>query len=173
MTHDSDATANSVAEGAGNGSTLGITAFAAEPNGAASTYSLIADTSLGGFTINAVTGVVTIADATKIDFETAAGHSYGITVQATNGAQTTSQAFTIAVADVAPSTPVDSNAGANTAWLPNTSRFVQERRPFSVQQGRGSRRWSEARLSRNSTAIPGTPQAHASKSREERGLRAP
>ena len=111
---DSDATANSVAEGAGNGSTLGITAFAAEPNGAASTYSLIADTSLGGFTINATTGVVTVADATKIDFETAPGHAYSVTVQATNGAQTTSQAFTIAVADVAPATPVDSNAGANT-----------------------------------------------------------
>ena len=79
------------------------------------TYSLTGDTSGGGFTINATTGVVTVADPTKIDFESSgAGHAYTVTVQASDGTLTSSQTFTIAVTDVAPSTPVDANAAANT-----------------------------------------------------------
>ena len=78
------------------------------------TYSLTGDNSGGGFTINAATGVVTVADSSKINFETAAGHAYTVTVQASDGTLTSSQTFIIAVTDVAPSTPVDSNAAANT-----------------------------------------------------------
>src|SRR5439155_259851 len=72
------------------------------------------DTSGGGFKINPTTGVVTIADPSKIDFESAAGHSYSITVQASDGTLTSSQSFTIGVSDVAPSTPTDSNVATNT-----------------------------------------------------------
>lgn len=111
---DGNAAANTIAEGAANGSTVGITASAVDPNGPATTYSLIGDTSLGGFTINTATGVVTVADANKINFETAPGHAYSVTVQATSGAQTTSQAFSIGVTDVAPATPTDSNGAADT-----------------------------------------------------------
>ena len=112
---DGNAAANSVAEGAAVGTTVGITASAVDPSGPATTYSLIGDTSAGGFTINASTGVVSIANSSKIDFESSgAGHSYNITVQASNGVQTTSQAFTIGVTNVAPSTPADSNGAANT-----------------------------------------------------------
>src|SRR6202022_2621706 len=59
-------------------------------------------------------GVVAGNDPTKIDYETAAGHAYSITVQASDGALTSSQVFTIGVTDVAPSVPVDSNGSANT-----------------------------------------------------------
>jgi large repetitive protein len=111
---DTNAAANSVAEGAANGSTVGITASAIDPNGPATTYSLTGDTSSGGFTINAATGVVTVADGTKINFESAPGHAYTITVQANDGLQTTSQSFTVGVTDVAPSTPLDLNGAANT-----------------------------------------------------------
>ncbi len=111
---DSDAAADTVAEGAAAGTTVGVTASSTDPNGPAVTYSLISDTSGGGFTINSTTGVVTVADPTKIDYETAAGHAYTVTVQSSDGTLTTSQPFTIAVTDVAPSTPVDSNAAANT-----------------------------------------------------------
>jgi VCBS repeat-containing protein len=111
---DSNAAANTVVEGAANGSTVGVTASSTDVNGPAVTYSLVGDTSGGGFTINAATGVVTVADATKIDYETAAGHAYTVTAQASDGTLTSSQTFTIAVTDVAPSTPVDSNAAANT-----------------------------------------------------------
>ena len=62
---DSDAAANTVVEGAANGSTVGITASSTDVNGPAVTYSLIGDTAGGGFTINASTGVVTVADATQ------------------------------------------------------------------------------------------------------------
>ena len=77
--------ANTVVEGAANGSTVGVTALSTDRQRPAVTYSLIGDTSGGGFTINAATGVVTVADATKIDFETAAGHAYTVTVQASDG----------------------------------------------------------------------------------------
>jgi hypothetical protein len=112
---DNNGAANTVAEGAAAGTTVGITASATDPSGPATTYSLIGDTSAGGFTINASTGVVTVANPAKIDFEsTAPGHTYNITVQASNGATTTSQVFTVGVTDVAPSAPTDSNGAANT-----------------------------------------------------------
>ena len=112
---DSNAAANTVAEGAAAGTTVGVTASSTDVNGPPVTYSLIGDTSGGGFTINAATGVVTVADPTKIDFESSgAGHSYTVTAQASDGTQSTSQTFTIAVTDVAPSTPVDSDATTNT-----------------------------------------------------------
>src|SRR3954471_19924327 len=112
---DSNGAANSVAEGAAAGTAVGITASATDPSGPAPTYSLIGDSSGGGFTINASTGVVTVANPAKIDFESSApGHTYSITVQASNGVQTTSQVFTVGVTDAAPSAPVDSNGVANT-----------------------------------------------------------
>ena len=112
---DTNGATNSVAEGAAAGTTVGITAQASDPSGPAATYSLIGDTSGGGFTINASTGVVTVANPAKIDFEsTAPGHTYNITVQATSGAQTTSQVFTVGVTDVAPLAPTDSNGATNT-----------------------------------------------------------
>ncbi len=111
---DTNGAANTVAEGAAAGTTVGITAQASDPSGPATTYALIGDTSGGGFTINSTTGVVTVADPSKIDFEsTGPGHSHTIIVRATAGAQTTQQSFTIGVSDVAPSIPVDANAAAN------------------------------------------------------------
>ncbi|WP_193395228.1 cadherin repeat domain-containing protein, partial [Bradyrhizobium pachyrhizi] len=112
---DADAGTNSIAEGAANGSTVGITAAATDVNGPAVTWSLIGDTSGGGFTIDATTGVITVADSTKLDYESSGPtHSYTVTAQASDGTTASSQTFTIAVTDVAPSTPVDSDAGANT-----------------------------------------------------------
>lgn len=82
---DSNAATNTVAEGAANGSTVGLTVSATDVNGPAVTYAMAGDTSLGGFTVNSATGVVTVLDATKINYETAAGHAYQITVQASDG----------------------------------------------------------------------------------------
>ncbi len=112
---DSDATANSVVEGAAFGTTVGVTASSTDLNGPAVTYALTLDSSGGGFTINATTGVVTVADPTKIDYESSApSHAYTVTVVASDGTLGNGQTFTIGVTDVAPSTPVDSNAAANT-----------------------------------------------------------
>jgi hypothetical protein len=82
---DSNAATNSVAEGAANGSTVGVTASSIDPNGPEPTYSLT-DNAGGRFAINAATGVVTVANGAAIDFETAVGHAYSITVQGTSGA---------------------------------------------------------------------------------------
>ena len=59
------------------------------------TYSLTADFSGGGFTINATTGVITVADSTKINYETAPGHAYTVTAQASDGTLANSQTFTM------------------------------------------------------------------------------
>src|ERR1700709_1486581 len=61
----------------------------------------LTDDAGGRFTINATTGIVTVANGAAIDFETApgAGHSYGITVQSTAGALSTTQNFSIGVGD--------------------------------------------------------------------------
>ncbi|WP_163602640.1 cadherin repeat domain-containing protein, partial [Klebsiella pneumoniae] len=69
---DSNAAANTVAEGAVVGSIVGITASSTAVNGPAVTYSLTGDSSGGGFAINAATGVITVADPSKIDYESAA-----------------------------------------------------------------------------------------------------
>ncbi len=109
---DSDGAANTVVEGAANGSTVGLTAASTDINGGAVTYSLTGDTSGGGFAINTNTGVITVADSTKIDFESSGG-SYTVTAQASDGTLTNSQTFTIAVTDAPVSTPVDTDNAAN------------------------------------------------------------
>ena len=112
---DSDATADSVVEGAAAGTTVGVTVSSTDVNGPPVTYSLTGDTSGGGFTINATTGVITVADPTKIDFESSgAGHSYTVIAQASDGTDVSSQTFTIGVTDAPPSTPVDADAAANS-----------------------------------------------------------
>src|SRR5882757_9545756 len=98
---DTDATVNSVVEGAAVNTLVGITAHATDAEGQTLTYSLGADSSGGGFKIDPNTGVVTVANPAKIDFETAAGHAYTITVVTSDGYSTSSQNFTIGVADVA------------------------------------------------------------------------
>src|SRR5206468_1841834 len=108
---DSNAGANTVSEGASNGATVGITAHSTDPNGPAVTYSLFDDAG-GRFAINSSTGVVTVADATLLDYETNTSHS--ITVRASDGSDHTDQTFTINVTDVAPSTPTDTDPIAGT-----------------------------------------------------------
>jgi Ca2+-binding RTX toxin-like protein len=114
---DTDAAANAVSESAANGAVVGITAFASDADGSDSvTYSL-ADDAGGRFAIDATTGVVTVADASLLDYETAQGHT--ITVQATSTDGSTSvQSFSVSVGDETSEFAVtavsDSNAAANT-----------------------------------------------------------
>jgi len=112
---DSDATTNSVAENAANGTLVGITATSTDPDaGDVVSYSLTDDAG-GRFAINAATGVVSVANGTLLDFESVTAHQ--ITVRATsNGGLFTEQTFAIAVtnANEQPSVPVDSDAAPNT-----------------------------------------------------------
>ncbi|MGY4155973.1 hypothetical protein ACVINW_001815 [Bradyrhizobium sp. USDA 4461] len=110
---DANSGNNTVAEGAPVNTLVNITAQATSSSGHAVTYSLTADSSNGGFKIDPNTGVVSVADPTKVNYVTSPGHAYTITVQASDGMATSSQSFTIGVTDVAPSTPVDTNAAPN------------------------------------------------------------
>lgn len=89
---DSDGGANSVIEGAANGTYTGLTASLLSPTAAPVTYSLTND-AFGRFQINATTGAVTVADGSRLDFETQS--AWDITVRATDGVVTGTQVFTI------------------------------------------------------------------------------
>ena len=103
---DSDAAANTVDENVANGTVVGITALATDADGSDSvTYSL-SDDAGGRFTIDSSSGQVTVADGSLLDHETNASHT--ITVQATStDGSTSTETFTINVADLAENPPTD------------------------------------------------------------------
>ncbi|MFB9978584.1 beta strand repeat-containing protein [Mesorhizobium kowhaii] len=108
---DSNAAANTVAEGAANGTTVGITAAATDPNSDTLTYSLVYDAG-GRFTIDATTGVVTVANGSLLDYETAQSHQ--ITVRASDGQFWKDQIFTIGVTNVSDNPVLTGTAGNDT-----------------------------------------------------------
>jgi T5SS/PEP-CTERM-associated repeat protein len=104
---DDDDAGDRVDEGAATGTQVGITAIATDPEGDQITYSLTDDAG-GRFTIDATTGIVTVANGGLLDFESATSHT--ITVQASsNGDLISTREFTIHVDNLGepPSTPVD------------------------------------------------------------------
>jgi len=116
---DIDAAANAVSENAVNGAVVGLTANATDQESTAITYSLVAanpnDVSVQAFAIDATTGVVSVANAALLDFETT--QSYTIRVRAEDADGMGSEKdFTINVLDGndAPAAPTDANAAANS-----------------------------------------------------------
>ncbi len=113
---DSDAASNSVAENAANGTVVGITAFASDADATnhAITYSLD-DDAQGRFTIDANTGVVTVLDGSKLDYENASQHT--IVVRATSqDSSSSTKSFNILLTDQnegGVTQVVDSNASSN------------------------------------------------------------
>jgi len=90
---------NIVSENATIGTLVGITASATDGDGTATVTYALTDNAGGRFEINATTGVVSVADGTLLDFETATSHQ--ITVQAeSNDGSKSLQTFTIVVANV-------------------------------------------------------------------------
>jgi len=113
---DSNAATNAIAENATNVSTVGITANATDADGSNNTVTYtLADNAGGRFAIGANTGVVSVANETLLNFETATSHN--ITVQASSSdGSTSTQTFAIAITDVnelAVTAPTDSNAATN------------------------------------------------------------
>ena len=112
---DVNAAANAVAENAANGTVVGITAFAADPDATASVSYSLSDNAGGRFTINASTGVVTVANGTLLNYEAAASHQIAVLATSSDGSTSTAN-FTITLTDVneAALGPVtDVNAAAN------------------------------------------------------------
>ncbi len=113
---DTNASANSVVENATIGTTVGITASASDGDATNSgiTYSL-QNSDGGRFTIDANTGVVTVAGAINRETD---GASRSITVRAlSQDGSFTDQIFSISIVDAnefAVSTPTDTNASANS-----------------------------------------------------------
>lgn len=120
---DNNGDADMVVEGAAAGAMVGITAAAIDPDlGDTITYSLTDDAG-GRFTIDATTGVVTVASGAVIDYEAAQSHA--VTVRATDAAGLyAEESFTIAVGNVPDAaawtgTAGDDSFSASTAdfWL--------------------------------------------------------
>lgn len=97
---DLDTASESIFERAANGTRVGVTAFASDGDGTNNkvTYSLVNDAG-GRFAINTLTGVVTVANSTLLDFESATTHS--LTVRATSADGSISDAtFVVQLHDV-------------------------------------------------------------------------
>ncbi|WP_207424231.1 DUF2341 domain-containing protein [Desertivirga brevis] len=103
---------NEVPENSENGTLVGLTVSAVDPDQNPVTYSLTDDAG-GRFTINSSTGVVSVANKALLNYEKAQSHT--ITVQASDGYYTSSQTFTIALLNVDEplSDIVDKNAAVN------------------------------------------------------------
>ena len=110
---DSDAAANTVVEGAATGSAVGITALSTDPADGPLIYSITADSSGGGLQVDAATGVVTVADPSKVNYETSAG-SISLTIAVSDGALGKTASFSLAVTNTAPPAPVDADAAASS-----------------------------------------------------------
>lgn len=95
---DSNATANLVNESAANGSAVGVTANGPDMDVSdAVTYSL--DDSAGGrFTIDASTGVISVADSVLLDAESTLNHTVTVRSTSADGSSSTAT-FAIAVSD--------------------------------------------------------------------------
>ncbi len=103
---DTNGAANSVAENAANGTTVGITALASDAGSSdAVTYSL-SDNASGRFAIDANSGVVTVADASLLDYETQTSHTIEVTATSTDGSASI-QSFTVNLIDVTEGTSGD------------------------------------------------------------------
>ena len=90
---------NEVSEGASNGVTVGVTASSQDLDNLFSgiSYSLINNTD-GIFAIDPITGVVTLADTTKLDYETDTSHQITVRATSADGSHADTN-FTIDVTD--------------------------------------------------------------------------
>ena len=111
---DVDAAANAVGENVANGTVVGITAFATDADATDTiSYSLSNDAG-GAFTIDPTTGVVTVADSSLLDYETATSETIEVTATSTDGS-TSVQSFVVGLTDDNTEfsvTPVIDNDGA-------------------------------------------------------------
>src|SRR5207249_270922 len=109
---DGNAAGNTVSEGASDGALVGITARSTDVHRGTVTYALTDDAG-GRFTIDPSTGVVSVANASLLNYEPNTSHSFP-TRRSSDLDPSAEQTFTIAVTNVAPTTPVDGNAAGNT-----------------------------------------------------------
>ena len=114
---DSDSDANEIAESVANGTEAQITVSASDADGSNNgiAYDITGQSCAGAFTVDASTGVVTVADTTAVDFETAS--TCTLTARATSDDGTTaSTTFTVTITDsneIPVQAPTDSDEASN------------------------------------------------------------
>ena len=117
---DSDAALNIINENSANGTIVHLTASATDADATTNSVTYSLDDSAGGrFAVDSVTGMVTVADVSLLDYEAAISHNLTIRATSTDGSFST-RIFTVNLADVnefAVSAVVDADA---------TSDFVLE-----------------------------------------------
>lgn len=114
---DTDTADNRVGEGATTGTAVGITALGTDADrGTTVTYSLL-DNAAGRFAIDAATGVVTVADGSKLDYETATSHSVIVQALSSDGSVQTAS-YTIALNDIDDTAPTV-DAGQSFSYAEN------------------------------------------------------
>lgn len=101
---DTNSASDLVSEAAITGDQVGIRASSADVHGGTVTFRLT-DTAGGRFSIDSDTGIVRVANASLLDFESATSHL--ITIEASDQVEVTTQDFTIVVTNAPPSVPVD------------------------------------------------------------------
>ena len=106
---DTNAAANSVSENAANGTLVGITASASDADATNNAISYSLDDNAGGrFAIQAVSGVVTVAGGTLLDYETSTSHTITARATSSDGSFST-RTFTITVVNTNDNTPTATN----------------------------------------------------------------
>lgn len=98
-TTDRDEAADAVREDAAVGDRVGITAFAQDGDADDDVVYTLSQNPGGAFAVDAVTGVVTVADPAALDFETAPTMTIEVTATSSDGS-INAQSFDIAVEDV-------------------------------------------------------------------------
>ncbi|HBH51207.1 MAG TPA: hypothetical protein DDY91_04870, partial [Planctomycetaceae bacterium] len=114
---DTNATVNAVPEGAAAGTSVGITLLSTDPNGTVTTFELT-DNAGGRFVADANTGVVTVANTSLLNYEAATSHTikaraYTVASDGTTKLYGPESSLSIAVIDVTPTAPVDTDSTAN------------------------------------------------------------
>ncbi|MFN9343200.1 MAG: VCBS domain-containing protein, partial [Planctomycetota bacterium] len=90
----------SIAENSANGTAVGLTAAASDADATTNTITYTLDDTAGGrFAINSSTGVVTVANGSLLDFETATSHNITVRATSADGSWST-QTFTINLTNV-------------------------------------------------------------------------
>ena len=114
---DSNSDADALSENATADALVGITASATDDDGSTNTisYDITGQSCSGAFSVDSATGVISVADASAIDYETS--QTCTVTVRATSqDSSTTSQTFSVSISDedeADVSTPTDSDGDAN------------------------------------------------------------
>jgi VCBS repeat-containing protein len=112
---DLSLSSNTVAENAADGTVVGTVSGTDPDAGDTKTYSLT-DTAGGRFAINSTTGVLTVADGSLLNYESATSHT--VTVRVTDsGGLTYDESFTINVVNVNEAPTITSDGGGAAASM--------------------------------------------------------